>query len=250
MRIAYCKYCGCVTHYDWGKKQRLDKMMAVNGRIFELGLLESIPVKKLDGARHWDYEKGPPTYPFTDISQSKGREMSMDFVSMLSGGHPNSLGHTEEVVKIVLNTPDRIDELYAAYDSEDEVVRLRVSSSFKRIFLAHPEWFKKWYVKFSKRVLKLQQPSALWTYALLCLRLEDQLTPKNKLDAIDKLKEILTTCDDWIVTNNTIETLGHWAIEDPGLRKWLKPKLKKYAQDRRKSVAKKTEKVQSSLGFS
>ena len=66
MRIAYCKFCGCVTHYDWGKKQRLDKMMAVNGRIFDLDLLESIPVKKLDGARHWDYEKGPPAYPFGD----------------------------------------------------------------------------------------------------------------------------------------------------------------------------------------
>jgi hypothetical protein len=94
--------------------------------------------------------------------------LSSDFCEMLSGGHPNSLGRTEEVVELVLASPERIDELYATYDSKDEVVRLRVSSSFKRVFLAQPVWFKKWYPRFAKRVLKLQQPSALWTYALLC----------------------------------------------------------------------------------
>lgn len=66
MQVAYCELSGCVTHYDWGKKQRLDKMMAVNGRIFDLDLLESILVKKLDGARRWDYKKGPPAYPIAE----------------------------------------------------------------------------------------------------------------------------------------------------------------------------------------
>lgn len=173
--------------------------------------------------------------------------MPDDFITMLTGGHPNSLGQTEAVVRLVLASPKRIDELYEAYDSDDEVVRLRVSSAFKRVFVAHPEWFKKWYPKFSKRVINLQQPSALWTYALLCLRLEAQLSQKNKQHAIEKLKEILSTCDDWIVINNTIETLGHWAIEDLQLRKWLKPRLVKYSNDRRKSVAKKASKFQTSL---
>jgi hypothetical protein len=66
LRIAFCKYCGCVTHYDWGKKQSPSKMMAVNGRMFDLELLESIPVRKLDGARHWKQVSGPPTYPSFD----------------------------------------------------------------------------------------------------------------------------------------------------------------------------------------
>ena len=38
--------------------------------------------------------------------------MSEPFVDMLTGGHPNSLGRTIEVVDQVLATPDRIDELY------------------------------------------------------------------------------------------------------------------------------------------
>jgi HEAT repeat protein len=166
---------------------------------------------------------------------------------MLSGGHPNSLGRTEDVVKLVLKAPERMDELFQGYDDPDEVVRLRVSSSLKRVFLAKPDWFKDWFSKFSKRVLRLAQPSALWTYSLLCLQLENQLTPKKKEQAIEDLKHILKTCDDWIVINNTVETLAHWAKGNLELRKWLKPRLKKYSTDRRKSVAKKSAKALEKL---
>ena len=54
------------------------------------------------------------------------------FESMLSGGHPNSLGRTLEVVQIILSEPDKLDELYSCYSSSDEVVRLRTSSVFKK----------------------------------------------------------------------------------------------------------------------
>ncbi|SMF40979.1 hypothetical protein [Pseudobacteriovorax antillogorgiicola] len=175
--------------------------------------------------------------------------MTESICEMLAGGHPNSLGRTEEVVKLILKNPERIDELYQGYNSDDEVVRLRISSSFKRLFLAHPDWFKKWYPKFSKRVMRLQQPSALWTYSLLCFKLEEQLSAKNKEDAVANLKEILKACDDWIVINNTIETLGHWAADDAALRRWLKPMLESYTEDSRKSVAKRAFKIQKSLGL-
>ena len=58
-----------------------------------------------------------------------------DFEVMLTGGHPNSLGKTEEVVEIVLANPDRFEELYNCYQSEDEVVRLRTFSAVKRVEL-------------------------------------------------------------------------------------------------------------------
>ena len=62
------------------------------------------------------------------------------FESMLSGGHPNSLGRTLEVVQIILSEPDKLDELYSCYSSSDEVVRLRTSSVFKRISEKHSDW--------------------------------------------------------------------------------------------------------------
>jgi hypothetical protein len=174
--------------------------------------------------------------------------MAETFEAMLTGGHPNSLGQTEEVAQLVVNEPERIAKLFRTYDSADEVVRLRVSSAFKRVFLAKPQWFKKWYGRFSKRVVELGQPSALWTLSLLCLRLEDQLTPKNKADAVALLREVLETCDDWIVVNNTLETLGHWAERDAQLKRWLEPRLLRYSGDRRKSVAKKAQRIAARLG--
>lgn len=173
--------------------------------------------------------------------------MAETFEAMLTGGHPNSLGRTEEAAQLVVDEPERLAELFRTYDSTDEVVRLRVSSAFKRVFLAQPQWFKKWYGRFSRRVVKLGQPSALWTLSFLCLRLEDQLTSKNKQNAGVLLCEVLETCDDWIVICNTLETLGHWAKRDSELKHWLQPRLSRFCGDRRKSVARKAQKVAASL---
>ena len=53
------------------------------------------------------------------------------FEEMLTGGHPNSLGRTVEVVALVLADRDRLGELYACYQSDDAVVRLRTSNALK-----------------------------------------------------------------------------------------------------------------------
>lgn len=59
--------------------------------------------------------------------------MEERFEAMLSGGHPNSLGRTVEVVAKVLERPERFEELFRCYQSDDAVVRLRTSSAMKRV---------------------------------------------------------------------------------------------------------------------
>lgn len=59
--------------------------------------------------------------------------MAEDFEAVLTGGHPNSLGRTVEVVDVVLADRAKLAQLYACYFSEDEVVRLRFSSAMKRV---------------------------------------------------------------------------------------------------------------------
>ena len=59
--------------------------------------------------------------------------MAEAFEDMLTGGHPNSLGRTVEVVEMVLANPDRFDELFNCYKSDNAVVRLRTSNAMKRI---------------------------------------------------------------------------------------------------------------------
>lgn len=65
--------------------------------------------------------------------------MSNKYEAQLTGGHPNSLGNTITVVDHVLLHGTFV-ELLACYDSNDEVVRLRVSNAVKRVYKEKPKW--------------------------------------------------------------------------------------------------------------
>ena len=86
--------------------------------------------------------------------------MKEKFEIMLSGGHPNSLGRTLEVVDIILNDEGSLDYLFECYLSDDATVKLRVSNAFKRIFRQNPNWFVGYVDKFQSLIPTLNQPSA------------------------------------------------------------------------------------------
>ena len=90
--------------------------------------------------------------------------MSENFESILSGGHPNSLGRTVEVVDLVLEDRARLAELYQCYFSSDEIVRLRVSSAFKRVTTEHPDWPWSFWINCSRKLPPLirHRPNGHW----------------------------------------------------------------------------------------
>jgi hypothetical protein len=159
------------------------------------------------------------------------------FEQMLTGGHPNSLGRTVEVVELVLAQPRRMDELYGCYRSADEVVRLRTSSAFKRISLVQPELLVPYIDRLLSEIAALDQASAQWTLAHLYATLRPFMTPEQHRRAVAVLQHNLDHHDDWIVLNMTMQTLADWSAEDEALRAWLRPRLHRLTEDRRKSVA-------------
>lgn len=169
------------------------------------------------------------------------------FEEMLTGGHPNSLGRTVEVVDAVLARPSRLSELYGCYFSADEVVRLRTSSALKRVCAERPEWLLPYVDGLLRDVARIDQPSAQWTLAQLMESLHDRLTAEQKSQAVRVLQRNLRTSSDWIVLNTTMKTLGGWAHQDEELRSWLEPHLLRLAQDGRKSVANKARKLRADL---
>ena len=160
------------------------------------------------------------------------------FEEMLAGGHPNSLGRTVEVVEIVLADRARLEALYACYQSDDEVVRLRTSNGLKRISREQPKWLVPFIDGFLTDIADLDQASVQWTLADLFQTLAPLMSDVQRQQAEAILKRNLAHHTDWIVLNQTMKTLGAWAKEDPDLLHWLIPHLERLSGDGRKSVAK------------
>jgi len=169
------------------------------------------------------------------------------FEKMLTGGHPNSLGRTIEVVKLVLVEPTRLSELYNCYFRTDEIVRLRTSNAIKRISLENPEWLIPYIDKLISEISKIDQPSAQWTLANLFQTFSVFMSETQKNSAKKILQNYFENYTDWIVLNNTMETLSKWAKKDSILKEWLLPRLERLAYDPRKSVAGRAKKIKIEL---
>ncbi len=173
--------------------------------------------------------------------------MAEPFEQMLTGGHPNSLGRTEEVVAVVLADNQRFAELFDCYGSTDPVVRLRVSSAMKRIDAAQRSLLLPYIDRFIGEIGELDQPSAQWTLAQLFQRLSQELSADQHAAALKLLQRNLAHNQDWIVLNTTMDTLVDWAADDKKLTSWLRPHLKRLTADKRKSVSKRAAKHLANL---
>lgn len=169
------------------------------------------------------------------------------FEEMLSGGHPNSLGRTVDVVERVLSDPGRFAELFACYQSDDSVVRLRTSSALKRVEAARHELLVPYIDRLIDEIGGLDQASAQWTLAHLFRRLLDDMTAGQQERAVAIVKRNLAVHDDWIVLDTSVETLAAWAEHDAARRLWLEPHLERLSADTRKSVAGRARKTRRRL---
>lgn len=173
--------------------------------------------------------------------------MTESFEAMLTGGHPNSLGRTVEVVDLVLADRKRMAALYRCYSSDDEVVRLRVSSAMKRITIAHPDWTMDFMDGLQSEIAAIDQASTQWTLALLFNLTKELLSDVQRARAAEIMKNNLGGHGDWIVLNNCMQVLSEWSEEDPALGEWLRPELERLSGETRKSVAGRARKLLAKL---
>ncbi|MCW1907715.1 MAG: hypothetical protein KIH63_000040 [Candidatus Saccharibacteria bacterium] len=164
------------------------------------------------------------------------------YESLLTGGHPNSLGKTIEVVDHILQDEKRLQQLYDCYQSPDAVVRLRVSSCMKRVCKVHPEWVAKYLDGLTTDISTIDQASTKWTLSILFTLLDDYMSDAQRKAAITVMKNNLHY-DDWIVQNTTAESLAYFAKKAPKLRAWLIPELEALTKSRHKSVSRRAEKL-------
>ena len=173
--------------------------------------------------------------------------MREPFEQMLTGGHHNSLGRTIEVVDLVLADPDLFPELFATYQSQDEVVRLRTSNAMRRVEAVRHDLLVPYIDRFIEEIGALDQASAQWTLAVLFNLLRGDMDATQQAGALAVMKRNLVEHNDWIVLNNIMETLTDWAADVPDLADWLAPHLERLKKDPRKSVAARARKFAARL---
>lgn len=169
--------------------------------------------------------------------------MPETFEQMLTGGHPNSLGRTVEVVDIVLKDEAKLQDLYDCWRSKNEVVRLRVSNAMKRVMREHPDWVARHIEGFLHDISKIDQPSTQWTLAQLFRGLDTFMDDTQRSEAIAIVKHNLDHNQDWIVQNTSMQALAEWAETDGALGEWLLPRLEQRLKDPHKSTSGRAKKL-------
>jgi hypothetical protein len=163
--------------------------------------------------------------------------MPESFADMLTGGHPNSLGRTGDVVDIVLADRSRLEELFQAIRDPDTIVRLRVGDALEKVCRKQPEWFRTHVDRLLHELGGIDQPSVQWHVAQMLDHLHADLTANQARRATELLKRNLARSTDWIVLNVTMDILTRWASSDAPLAGWLVPELERLHHDRRRSVS-------------
>tara|TARA_Y100000816_G_scaffold55681_1_gene36190 strand:+ start:179 stop:727 length:549 start_codon:yes stop_codon:yes gene_type:complete len=169
----------------------------------------------------------------------------MNYESELTGGHPNSLGNTIKVVEHVIVKKNRINSLIKCYSSTDQIVRLRTSNAFKRIFRQKPEWFLDFKHIFLNKISKIKQSSTQWTCAQLFSELVNQLENKEQKKAKKIVSDYLNNSSDWIVLCQSMNALITFnKIDNKTIKENIKI-IKKLSKDRRKAVSRLAKKLLS-----
>ncbi|WP_299607927.1 hypothetical protein [uncultured Aquimarina sp.] len=172
-----------------------------------------------------------------------------NFEERLTGGHPNSLGDTVEVVEEVLAENELFNELFNCYFSNDEIVRLRTSNAMKRVCKVNRSLLIPYIDRFLSEISKIDQASTQWTLSQLFEMLEKEMSDGQIKKAKEIMKNNLANHNDWIVLNQTMNTLTKWSKKDENLKLWIIPHLERLTSDTRKSVSGRAQKMLKALGL-
>jgi hypothetical protein len=173
--------------------------------------------------------------------------MNERFAEVLTaGGHANSLGRVNEVIKVVLDDKSRLDELYNCLFEDDAWVRMRAADALEKICREQPEWLLPYIDRFPKELTVSSQPSIQWHLAQIYREVE--LTSAQKQFAAQWLEGLLSTKEvDWIVAANAMDTLAQFVKDSSFSEATFKKLLAVQQQHKSKSVVRRADKLLTAL---
>ena len=171
----------------------------------------------------------------------------MSIRDSLSGGDPRRLQNVDVVVALVLEAPDRIQELLdCILHCDDEIVRMRASDALEKVCRERPSLLEPHTPVLLGAMAQIDQPSVQWHVAQILGHVP--LTAEQRTRAAQILRNNLDRSSDWIVLNWSLETLAALARKDTDLIGPLRTYLRRHEQSAYKSLAKRARNLLAEFG--
>jgi len=122
---------------------------------------------------------------------------------------------------------------------------MRAGDALEKVCRDRPELLQPYVERLLTKVSEVRQPSVQWHLAQMLGGLA--LRPGQRARAVRLLKRTLDESTDWIVTNYALETLATLAAKDRVLRRNLIGRLQRYRREKRKSIARRAERLLARL---
>jgi len=139
----------------------------------------------------------------------------MSLVGMLKGGDHRSIGRADEVVDIVLSSPDLFDEVFNGILSDDSLFRMRCADAAEKIARKRPDLLAPYKKMLIEQVSSIDQQEVQWHFAQMMAYLE--YTDEEEARVVEILHGLLSS-KSRIVVVSSLDTLTELATRNASLR--------------------------------
>ena len=157
----------------------------------------------------------------------------MSLVDMLRGGDHRSIGRADELVDIVLSSPERFDEVFNGILSDDSLIRMRCADAAEKIARERPDLLAPFKGKLIGEVALIDQQEVQWHLAQMMTYLE--YTDEETATVVRILRELLSS-KSRIVVVSSLDTLTELATRDASLRESVIEDIEKAMENGAPSV--------------
>ena len=157
----------------------------------------------------------------------------MSLVDMLRGGDHRSIGRADEVVDIVLSSPERFDEVFNGILSDDSLIRMRCADAAEKIARERPDLLAPFKGKLIGEVALIDQQEVQWHLAQMMTYLE--YTDEETATVVRILRDLLSS-KSRIVVVSSLDTLTELATRDASLRESVSEDIEKAMENGAPSV--------------
>lgn len=168
-------------------------------------------------------------------------------LDVLKGGDRRSIGRSNQVVKLVRQSPTLFPTLIDGMHHADELVRMRTADAVEKLTVTNPQWLQPFKRRLMRLAAQAEQQELRWHLAQLLPRLK--LLRQDRKMVVAILRRYLKD-ESQIVKTFAMQGLADLAMQDPRLRTPIRRVISSLTQTGSPSMKSRGRKLLLQLGSS